>query len=105
VPEFSGNVNVRYDFTLGSSDAYVQGALRYRGESYNDIVVADRDIQDAYTILNLATGIERERYDVKLFLDNVTDERAELYRNDVDFDERITTNRPRTIGVGVTVRR
>jgi outer membrane receptor protein involved in Fe transport len=105
VPEFGGNVNVRYDFTLGSNAAYVQGALRYRGESYNDIVVANRDIQNAYTILNLAAGIEQERYDIKLFLDNVTDERAELYRNAVDFDERITTNRPRTIGVGLTVRR
>ena len=105
VPEFSGNINMRYDFTLGETDAYVQGALRYRGESYNDIVVANRDIQDAYTILNLATGIERERYDVKLFVDNATDERAELYRNAVDFDERITTNRPRTIGVSLTVRR
>jgi hypothetical protein len=98
-------VNVRYDFTLGSNAAYVQGALRYRGESYNDIVVANRDIQNASTILNLAAGIEQERYDIKLFLDNVTDERAELYRNAVDFDERITTNRPRTIGVGLTVRR
>jgi hypothetical protein len=29
----------------------------------------------------------------------VADERAEIYRNVNDYDARITTNRPRTVGV------
>lgn len=105
VPKFGGNINARYDFTLADLGAYVQGALRHRGASYNDIVVANRKLQKAYTILNLSTGIEAGTYDVKLFLDNVTDERAQLFINAVDFDERITTNRPRTFGVALTFRK
>jgi outer membrane receptor protein involved in Fe transport len=105
VPEFSGNLNVRYDFTLGSTDSYIQGALRYRGESFNDIVVAGRSVQAAYTVVNLSSGFQLGRYEFKVFVDNLSDERAELYRNDFDGDPRITTNRPRTIGVGVSFRR
>jgi hypothetical protein len=37
-----------------------------------------------------------------LFVSNLTDERAQLHINRQDFFERVTTNRPRTIGLRVS---
>jgi outer membrane receptor protein involved in Fe transport len=43
-----------------------------------------------------------ENFTVELFGENLTDERAELFVNSLDTDLRITTNRPRTLGLRVS---
>lgn len=99
IPKLKLALTARYDFAVGQYDAFAQGSFRHVGESYNDLFVAARQEQDAYSILNLSTGLDRDSWGGTLYVTNVTDERAELNRNAASFDERITTNRPRTIGV------
>jgi iron complex outermembrane recepter protein len=54
--------------------------------------------------VNFSAGINFERFSVSAFLNNAFDERAELNRNAATYDERITTNRPRTIGIRLGAR-
>jgi outer membrane receptor protein involved in Fe transport len=49
--------------------------------------------------VDAAIGFDMENLTVELFGENLTDERAELFVNSLDTDLRITTNRPRTIGI------
>lgn len=101
IPRFKLALTGRYDFELAGVDAFAQGSYRFVGERYNDLFVAARQEQDAYSVVNLSAGFDRETWGASLYITNVTNERAELNRNAATFDERITTNRPRTVGVNL----
>ena len=98
-PKFQGNLRARYQWDFGEYEAYWQGALQYAGSSYSSVVVADRRKQDSYTTADLSLGVNKDSWGAELFVENLTDERAELFHNVQDDIPRITTNRPRTIGL------
>jgi outer membrane receptor protein involved in Fe transport len=57
-------------------------------------------MQDSYVIMDAAIGMTTDTgLGVELYVENLTDERAQLHINRQDFLERTTTNRPRTIGM------
>lgn len=60
---------------------------------------AARYVQKAYTLVNLAFGVNKDQWHAELFVDNVFDERAILNINAADYTPSVATNRPRTIGV------
>ena len=104
VPKFKANVSSRYGFQLGERNAYIQGSYIHTGKSYNALLdtnppIRARSVQGSYDVLDLALGIEWETSSAELFVRNVTDERAEVFKNAASWDGRITTNRPRTIGL------
>lgn len=104
VPKFKFAGSARYEFALGSNDAFVQASYQHVGSRWNDLFVARRQLQGSYDIVNLSAGVDFERFSVSAFLNNAFDERAELNRNAATYDERITTNRPRTIGIRLGAR-
>jgi iron complex outermembrane receptor protein len=91
-------------------DWFTRGDLQYTGDSqttFNELSTANGQPShfelDSYTLLNLRMGLRNERWDVSLFADNVTDERAEILRDNAAYALRTTINRPRTIGVRLSV--
>ncbi len=102
-PEFQGTGRARYDWFAGGFDLWVQGAVQYAGETFSSLIVQEREKQDSYTTADLSAGIGRDNWNLKLFAENVTDERAELFINSQDNIRRITTNRPRTMGMELSV--
>lgn len=104
IPEYKAYLNARYDFAINDFDAFVNGNVSVVGSSYNDLYIVSRQEQDGYGLLNVTAGFGRNDWQVKLLLRNLTDERAELYRNAADFDSRITTNMPRSVGISITQR-
>ena len=58
-----------------------------------------RYIQDDYLLLDMAVGLESENWRAELFVNNVTDERAELHVDTLQYVPKVVTNRPRTFGV------
>ena len=108
VPELQYTAIGRYEFETSRFPIYVQAALAYTGESWSNLEVLLREKQADYTIVNLAAGINGEQWSLDLFIDNATDERAEIVRygrsyydpyDEITQDSTITTNRPRTIGL------
>jgi outer membrane receptor protein involved in Fe transport len=71
----------------------------YTDDQFSSIVVDNRFQQGSYNTVDAAIGFDTENLTVELFGENLTDERAELFVNSLDTDLRITTNRPRTIGI------
>ncbi len=79
--------------------------LPFGGATGAEITALDLEL-DAYTILNLSAGIQNDEWGVTVFLNNATDENANL-----SFDRErggrarlaFATNQPRTLGL--TVRR
>jgi len=100
-PELQWNLRARYDFTLGSYPAYWQFGTKFADSSYSSIVAQRRIKQDSYQLYDLAVGVEYENWGAELFGRNLSDERAELFYNEMDDVPRVTTNRPRNIGLRV----
>jgi outer membrane receptor protein involved in Fe transport len=98
-PEVQFNVSGRYQWTMGNYDPYAQLVYAFTDDQFSSIVVANRFQQDSYNTVDGAVGVQMDDLTVELFAENLTDERAELFINSLDTDLRITTNRPRTIGV------
>jgi len=110
VPEWKYAASTRYEFAVTDSmSGYVQASYSFTGEVWNlliedSVAGAVPERQDAYGLLDLRAGLERGAYRLELFATNVTDERAQVFINTGYYDERITTNRPRTIGLRLTGR-
>ena len=99
--QMSGRARYSWDSRFGQS--YFQIGGNYAGKSWNSLVdipqTDPRKEQEAYVILDTALGVENaEGWRLEGFIQNLTNERAQLHINRLDFKERISTNRPRTIG-------
>ncbi len=103
VPTWQAVARARYDTTYGDYDLYAQGAIQYAGEAFSSLVADVREQQDSYITLDASFGVARDNWRVGLFFENLTDERAELFINEQDDIRRITTNRPRTVTLNVSV--
>ncbi len=79
--KFKANVITRYSFPLGTFEAHLQGSLAHEGKRSSDLNVADNAIKGDIpenTFLDLAFGIEREKWGIELSVQNATDEDAPL---------------------------
>ncbi|MFT4518506.1 MAG: iron complex outermembrane receptor protein [Halioglobus sp.] len=106
-PEFQANLRARYSWDMANGmEAFWQVSGKYSDEALNSIVDTPAEpntYQDDYTLFNAATGVRGEDgWAAELYIENLTDERAELHINRQDFIERTTTNRPRTVGLRVS---
>lgn len=108
-PRLKGNLTARYAFSLGSNDAFVQGAFVYVGSRWPDLRTVQRNIlgeEGAYTLADFSFGLRNGQYSGELFLQNAFDKRGQADRwaqCDATIcgitGTYITPVRPRTIGV------
>ncbi|MEX0734831.1 MAG: TonB-dependent receptor [Steroidobacteraceae bacterium] len=107
-PDFKGNLVARYSFALGGFDAYTQGALAYQASRPSQLELADNAVYGdipSSTYLDVAFGLESERYTVELFVSNATDEDAPVYVSSECTPQVCgvqtygVQNRPRTVGI------
>jgi outer membrane receptor protein involved in Fe transport len=81
-PEFKGNVTGRYEFPLAGLGAHVQGSVVYEGSKRTALLDVENDVlkdSDAYTLVDLSFGVEKESWSAELFVKNAFDESASLY--------------------------
>lgn len=100
-PRLQFNIRPRYEWRAGSAvDMYAQIVFSYTGEQFSSIVAANRYPQDSYISLDGSIGGRiNDSFSFEFFAENLTDERAQLFINTLDTDLRVTTNRPRTLGI------
>ena len=104
----------RSNFNYGSLPGFFQAAVSYTGKRWNDLDVLNvpaRQEMDAYTLVNVSTGIEKDNWTLSFFINNLFDERAEIDIEDPGYGGlpnlqrppghkwTTVTNRPRFFGV------
>ncbi len=98
-PNLKYTISTRYNFAMGDHDSYWRAAWNWTDKSWNDLFVSDRVSQASYGILNAGIGTQIGNGNLELFANNLTDKHAELTRYNRAGDNRVTTNRPLTIGL------
>ena len=100
------NVSIRYQSfnpTLGyaaSTPVYYNGVLVSPGSVISPLPVAQK--MAAYSTASAAFGVSKDEWRLEVFADNLTDARPELYKSGNDGELRVTTSRPRTIGMRIS---
>jgi iron complex outermembrane receptor protein len=107
-PEFKASLTGRYEFIMNGLDAHFQASVVHNGDAATALLPAENDVlgdSDAYTLVDFSFGFEREKWSAELFIDNVFDERASVYRY-AECDVAIcgdivysVMTRPRMVGV------
>jgi outer membrane receptor protein involved in Fe transport len=107
-PDFSAALGIEFrpSGQLFNADPYFRFDYSYVGESVNSLegiesVVSGNpvDTQEAYQVGDVRFGLEAESWSASLFVDNVWDERANLFLSNRWAVQREAINRPRTVGV------
>ena len=113
VPDWTGTLSAQYIWpAFGDWEGLLRGDANYYGESFsanNESVGASARLRDSWSALNLRGGIVNEKWDLLLFVDNVTDERASLADSrsiaaELPGRQRLVVTRPRTIGIEARLR-
>jgi outer membrane receptor protein involved in Fe transport len=115
VPDLQLSGIWRSNFEVGSMPGFFQAAVAYTDKRWNDLdtlnVPARREM-DAYTLVNLSGGIERDNWTASFYVNNLFDERAVIDINDPGYGSEVpgydhppghvwttATNRPRSYGI------
>lgn len=102
-PEFQGNLRARYEWQLASGlTAHVMPHVAYSSESFSDIVSINRDRIDSWAVVGLTAGVTSDEWSAELFIDNLTNEKAEMARSFVFDRDRVNYTRPLTAGIRVS---
>jgi outer membrane receptor protein involved in Fe transport len=109
VPDWTINGSAQYLWPLSSGwEGLVRGDFNFYGDSYS-ANNGEQRLRESWSALNLRAGMVNEKWDVILFVDNVTDERANLADSrsiaaETPGRQRLVVNRPRTFGIEGRVR-
>jgi outer membrane receptor protein involved in Fe transport len=99
-PELQANLQARYEWQLDSGiTAHVMPHMSYSDEVYTDIITINRLKLDSWVMFGLTAGLTTDDWSAELYVDNITDERAEVSGNFNYDQQRITVSRPLTTGV------
>ncbi|WP_394705874.1 TonB-dependent siderophore receptor [uncultured Hyphomonas sp.] len=100
VPDQMFSISADYDFRVfGDVDASVGASLSHTGDVEVHRYDAYNLPTDAYTLVDLRSSFDWDRYTLSLFVTNLTDENAQVnVINSVNNAYEVLTNRPRTIG-------
>ena len=99
-PGFQGNLSARKEWGMSSGNTlHLQGQMTFSDKSFSDIMAPNKAVQDSYSYFNMRTGISNDDMTLELYLDNVTDKRADISNTFVFDRARVAIIKPRTIGV------
>ena len=107
VPEFKANLwlDTRIDTQMmGANEGFFRASVAYTGDTVSAVQPGSSFNQGSYKTIDLKYGLMGDDWEVNLFINNVSDERAEISVNDWFFDfffgrARQYVNRPREVGV------
>ena len=101
-PGYQFNVSARKEWGLSSGNsAHWQGQITVSDDSFSDIMEPNRAAQDGYSLANMRTGVSNDDWIAEVYIDNLSDERAEISNTFVFDRERVMIVRPRTLGFRV----
>jgi outer membrane receptor protein involved in Fe transport len=100
-PSFQGNIRARYEWPEKANGMapYMQANASVSTSSFSDLTLINRAEQEGYFLVGSAVGFKKDNWGLEAYVENLTDERAQITNTFVYNRERISINRPRTWGM------
>ena len=98
-PGFQANFTARKEWgTKSGNTGHWQAQVNHSRASDSDIMEPNRAQQGMYTLANIRAGVSNDSWTAEMYIDNITDERAELSNTFVFDRQRIAVIRPLNLG-------
>ncbi|NIB38069.1 TonB-dependent receptor [Pseudomaricurvus alkylphenolicus] len=109
IPKHNYSVAVNYvvPSVVAAFDGYLNLDVSYTGESYNTYEQGQfsflRRKMDSYVLTNLRLGFQDDSWDIALYANNLTNEKADIFLDQAASGRQVNyRNRPRTIGLNIS---
>lgn len=114
-PDFKASMLAQYNWPMtvaGSNEGFFQFQFSHTGSSLNQVQAfvggpTPQIEQEAYNWASVRLGLQGDSWEANVFINNLTDERGQLYHDVTDFEpffgrQRTSVIRPREYGVRFT---
>ena len=99
-PGFQANFSARKEWgTSSGNTGHWQAQFNHSRASDSDIMEPNRATQGMYSLANIRAGVSNDNWTAEMYIDNVTDERAEISNTFVFDRQRVAVIRPLNIGL------
>lgn len=99
-PKLQATLNARYEWSvMAGKRAHVMSYVSYSDKVNTDIVADNSITLDSWYLLSASAGIADDQWNAEVYVENLTDQRAELSGNAIFNRSRVTVARPRTLGI------
>ena len=99
-PGFQANFTARKEWgTSSGNTGHWQAQFNHSRASDSDIMEPNRATQASYFLANIRAGVSNDSWTAEMYIDNVTDERAEISNTFVFDRQRVAVIRPLNIGL------
>ena len=99
-PGFQANFSARKEWgTSTGNTGHWQAQFNHSRASDSDIMEPNRATQASYFLANIRAGVSNDNWMAEMYIDNVTDERAEISNTFVFDRQRVAVIRPLNIGL------
>ena len=79
--------------------AHIMPGISWSSEAFSDIITINRDRMDSWVMAYITAGVAADTWNAEIYINNLTDERAEVSRNFVFDRTQVTYAQPLTVGV------
>jgi len=98
-PGFQANFTARKEWgTSSGNTGHWQAQFNHSRASDSDIMEPNRATQGMYSLANIRAGVSNDNWTAEMYIDNVTDERAEISNTFVFDRQRVAVIRPLNVG-------
>ena len=99
-PGFQANLRVRQEWEMADGyTGHAQFQVTHSGDSFSDVMEPNKAKQQQYSYIDLRLGMSDGETTAEFYIDNVTDERAEISNTFVFDRQRVSYVRPMTMGI------
>ena len=99
-PGFQANFTARKEWgTSSGNTGHWQAQFNHSRASDSDIMEPNRATQGMYSLANIRAGVSNDNWTAEMYVDNITDERAEISNTFVFDRQRVAVIRPLNIGL------
>jgi iron complex outermembrane receptor protein len=99
-PGFQANLAVRKEWGMSSGNTgHLQLQAARSEKSFSDIMEPNKAVQSSHHFINFRYGMGNDDWSAELYVDNVTDKRAQVSNTFVFDRQRVAVIKPRTLGL------
>ena len=99
-PGFQANFSARKEWgTSSGNTGHWQAQFNHSRASDSDIMEPNRAQQGMYSLANIRAGVSNDNWTAEMYINNITDERAEISNTFVFDRQRVAVIRPLNIGL------
>lgn len=99
-PGFQANLAVRKEWGMPSGNTgHFQLQAARSEKSFSDIMEPNKAVQSSHHFINFRYGVGNDDWSAELYVDNVTDKRAQISNTFVFDRQRVAVIKPRTLGL------